>query len=355
MEFDCIRNLYVNITKDKEGISYDNVDEKCYIDIKEENIENLSKLINLIVSSRKIFIFEDISIEINNKNSVLKIKDLSFLENLSNIIDNLHIEGIDLSKFDFTQLKNLKSLFLYNCNLQRLKPFIELEPTIRQCLYGNNFEKSEINTFSREIIKRSKKFIIDKKYYLLFNKKRIDFLDYLNMRNEFDFSVIEGLEITLPSDFDFTNEANINLLKNISNMKLGVNIEQYKLNQEIIDKVKIPLQIIIDNVSELSVDFVEKHDRISSVRMRNGSEQSKVPYSREVYIIVRRAIDEFLKEFDFNDTEINKAKKLYEKMIAEIDYNMFADELGQELVSRNLYGAMIDKTALCRWLCRNVS
>lgn len=358
MSLDSITDLYkisVNITKDIEGINYDQSKCVCYINIKKEKIDKISGLINLIASLRNTDISEDIAIEIINKDMLLSIEDMSFLENLCCNIDKLHIEGIDLSGVDFSQLKNLKELFLFNCNLQSLRQFVELDSMVHQCLYDNDFDEKEINSFAPKIINRQGKFIITKKYHLLFDKKRIDLYDYLDMKDDFDFSLIEGLEVSLPKDFDFTNVEIIELLKKMPNIKLGVEVEQYKLNQEKIDGLNIPLQILIDNVSQLSTDFVEEHDKISSIRMIEGSEQSKVPYSREDYILVRTKIDEFLKDFDLNDTEVNKAKKLFEKMKDEIMYNYGADlfDDGQKITSRNLYGALVDKKAVCRRLCRN--
>ena len=359
MDLNKIRNLreiHINITKDEEGISYDTIEDECYISIKKDNIEKLSRLIYIIASQRNTDIIKQFAIEIVNKDMMVSIEDMSFLESLCCDIDNLHIEGVDLSKIDFSKLQNLKELFLLNCNIKSLKQFVELNPEINQCLCENDFSEEEINSYAQEIMARKGKFIINEKYHLLLDKKRINFYDYLEMKDKLDFSNIDGLEVSLPSDFDFNNIENIELLKKMNSIKLGIGVEQYKLNQETIDNLNIPLQILIDNVSQLSVDFVEEHNKISSVRMVEGSEQSKVPYSREDYILVRRKVDEFLEGIDLNDTEVNRAKKLYEKIITEISYDSFADEIGgdKKITSRNLYGTLVEKKAVCRRICRNI-
>ena len=313
--------------------------------------------------------FSNFDLGIQSKNHKKPIfPDLSFLEKLSPNLTELYVFNLDLSNLNSESLKkftNLKMLHLVGNNIKNPKVFSDLNEDCSIFL----FNPIEEEKYSDEVIKLISKHKGNvkglQKFYMLADAVRIKqtILDrYLQLESKFNFSTLENFKILINGEVDLNDENIISKIKKLNSFKnitLVSNAANYlKLHEYIPD---LPVDININNVSELSFKDLGKLKNIQSVVITDGIERISgisYMYTRDKYLSITKRIDEIISGIQKANNSLGISEKeifakIYKRLAKEITYDYYAitkegkkDKVVQR-DCRNLYGGLVQGQCVC--------
>lgn len=331
-----------------------------------------------------------------------QISDLSFLDNINNKFSSLYLSHIDLKetsieeifklwlRLDKLDLKHCEGSFLNTDNI-----FLKEILSYSVNNFSEKFESSLPNEV-KDFIKGTSQICLDDylklSKYLDFNDcvQRKIYIPDIEITEEYiekinALNTNENLMITITPEQvkEFNDKLNNNLYIGI-NFENGDeaskyedypdNIKQIVINNSTITKEQLKkimkkdksivaedgvLHLEIKNASELSNDELdelsEKNNLDIVMNDENLSYAQEKPYSVAEYRICRAVIDELINGIEFgNENDLDREKKIFGQVIKRLANHMSYDypaindkEIEREIISRNMYGGLIDGKCVC--------
>lgn len=174
------------------------------------------------------------------------------------------------------------------------------------------------------------------------------------------------------------NVTDFNLLEEVEGIKVIIPLNALKkYDKDVLNKFNIVIQI--DNVSELSIEelnmlsdynvseiicgqicylssyFMPFFERIGSMYGIDAMDQLNIEkqalisndnYTKEEYIKVYKELLKLVESIDYNASEIEKFKIVYERIIHKISYD-FDGLVDTKLNNQNLYGGLVNNSCVC--------
>ena len=296
--------------------------------------------------------------------------DLNFLNAVNHNVENLRLNGVDLSEQSselLSRFDSLKLLALDHCNISNPEIISTVDGSVDVSLKQNTIDSKYYKEIIDLVEKHDGKLgTTDKELQKVadaFRWKRIDIQTFLETRECVDYEKVPGLYICIDSSFAPSKddiEKTVDILNSTSNSKINISIEDFRRLSGI-KTLTIPTRITIRNAGEISSKEIEENSNIESVAIedkKNSVREQAVPYTREEFLSARKRIDEIVSSVEMpEDTDKNREKKIfaqvYKKLAEQIVYDHYAASKEAKkdeklaVTSRNLYGGLVQGKAVC--------
>lgn len=331
-----------------------------------EEISGFNQELKIILSKMNLKVF---MINVLDKKSPVKF-DTSFLEELSENVENLQLRGIDLSKKDaktFSKFKQLKRLSLDKCNITNPNIISELDENVFISVKDNQIDPKSFEQMVKLLIKHNGRIETgDNKLGKIaeaYKSKKIDIQTYLDTKEDVAYEMIQGLDITIDDSF-VPNNADLSNIISMLNKAKGIRIVtdvNNLLRISSAQKLEVPSKIIIRSANELSTQIMQENPNIQVVAIQdseNSVKEQAEPYTREEYMMARQKIDEIISKIQMPEEGVEDREKIifcqvYTKLAELMKYDDYAisqegrkdDKL--QTTCRNLYGGLVQGKCVC--------
>lgn len=331
-----------------------------------EEISGFNQELKIILSKMNLKVF---MINVLDKKSPVKF-DTSFLEELSENVENLQLRGIDLSEKDaktFSKFKQLKRLSLDKCNITNPNIISELDKNIFISIKDNQIDPKSFEQMVKLLVKHNGRIETgDNKLGKIaeaYKSKKIDIQTYLDTKEDVAYEMIQGLDITIDDSF-VSNNADLSNIISMLNKAKGIRIVtdvNNLLRISSAQKLEVPSKIIIRSANELSTQIMQENPNMQVVAIQdseNSVKEQAEPYTREEYMMARQKIDEIISKIQMPEEGVEDREKIifcqvYTKLAELMKYDDYAisqegrkdDKL--QTTCRNLYGGLVQGKCVC--------
>lgn len=331
-----------------------------------EEVYSFNQELRAILSKANLKVF---MINVLDKKSPVKF-DTSFLEALNENVENLQLRGIDLSEKDaktFSKFKGLKRLSLDKCNITNPNIISELNENVSISIKGNQIDPKSFEQMIKLLIKHNGRIETGdnklEKIAEAYKSKKIDIQTYLDTKEDVDYEMIQGLNITIDDSFTPSDEELANIISTLNKAKgirIVTDVNNF-LRVSSAQKLEVPSKIIIRSANELSTKIMQENPNIQNVEIQdseNSVKEQAEPYTREEYMMARQKIDEIISEIQMPEEGVEDREKIifsqvYTKLAELMKYDDYAisqegrkdDKL--QTTCRNLYGGLVQGKCVC--------
>ena len=334
--------------------------------LTQEEVSSFNQELQAILSKMNLKVF---MITVLGKKSPVKF-DTSFLDALNENVENIQLRGIDLSEKDaktFSKFKGLKRLSLDKCNITNPNIISELNENVSISIKGNQIDPKNFEQMIKLLIKHNGRIETGnnklEKIAEAYKSKKIDIQTYLDTKEDVDYEMIQGLNITIDDSFTPSDEELANIISTLNKAKgirIVTDVNNF-LRVSSAQKLEVPSKIIIRSANELSTKIMQENPNIQNVEIQdleNSVKEQAEPYTREEYMMARQKIDEIISEIQMPEEGVEDREKIifsqvYTKLAELMKYDDYAisqegrkdDKL--QTTCRNLYGGLVQGKCVC--------
>lgn len=334
--------------------------------LTQEEVSSFNQELQAILSKMNLKVF---MITVLGKKSPVKF-DTSFLDALNENVENIQLRGIDLSEKDaktFSKFKGLKRLSLDKCNITNPNIISELNENVSISIKGNQIDPKSFEQMIKLLIKHNGRIETGnnklEKIAEAYKSKKIDIQTYLDTKEDVDYEMIQGLNITIDDSFTPSDEELANIISTLNKVKgirIVTDVNNF-LRVSSAQKLEVPSKIIIRSANELSTKIMQENPNIQNVEIQdleNSVKEQAEPYTREEYMMARQKIDEIISEIQMPEEGVEDREKIifsqvYTKLAELMKYDDYAisqegrkdDKL--QTTCRNLYGGLVQGKCVC--------
>lgn len=334
--------------------------------LTQEEVSSFNQELQAILSKTNLKVF---MINVLDKKSPVKF-DTSFLDALNENAENIQLRGIDLSEKDaktFSKFKGLKRLSLDKCNITNPNIISELNENVSISIKGNQIDPKSFEQMIKLLIKHNGRIETGdnklEKIAEAYKSKKIDIQTYLDTKEDVDYEMIQGLNITIDDSFTPSDEELANIISTLNKAKgirIVTDVNNF-LRVSSAQKLEVPSKIIIRSANELSTKIMQENPNIQNVEIQdseNSVKEQAEPYTREEYMMARQKIDEIISEIQMPEEGVEDREKIifsqvYTKLAELMKYDDYAisqegrkdDKL--QTTCRNLYGGLVQGKCVC--------
>lgn len=334
--------------------------------LTQEEVSSFNQELQAILSKMNLKVF---MINVSGKKSPVKF-DTSFLDALNENAENIQLRGIDLSEKDaktFSKFKGLKRLSLDKCNITNPNIISELNENVSISIKGNQIDPKSFEQMIKLLIKHNGRIETGnnklEKIAEAYKSKKIDIQTYLDTKEDVDYEMIQGLNITIDDSFTPSDEELANIISTLNKAKgirIVTDVNNF-LRVSSAQKLEVPSKIIIRSANELSTKIMQENPNIQNVEIQdleNSVMEQAEPYTREEYMMARQKIDEIISEIQMPEEGVEDREKIifsqvYTKLAELMKYDDYAisqegrkdDKL--QTTCRNLYGGLVQGKCVC--------
>lgn len=334
--------------------------------LTQEEVSSFNQELQAILSKMNLKVF---MINVSGKKSLVKF-DTSFLDALNENVENIQLRGIDLSEKDaktFSKFKGLKRLSLDKCNITNPNIISELNENVSISIKGNQIDPKSFEQMIKLLIKHNGRIETGnnklEKIAEAYKSKKIDIQTYLDTKEDVDYEMIQGLNITIDDSFTPSDEELANIISTLNKAKgirIVTDVNNF-LRVSSAQKLEVPSKIIIRSANELSTKIMQENPNIQNVEIQdleNSVKEQAEPYTREEYMMARQKIDEIISEIQMPEEGVEDREKIifsqvYTKLAELMKYDDYAisqegrkdDKL--QTTCRNLYGGLVQGKCVC--------
>lgn len=331
-----------------------------------DEISSFNQELQAILSKMNLKVF---MINVLDKKSPVKF-DTSFLEVLSENAENIQLRGIDLSEKGaktFSKFKELKRLSLDKCNITNPNIISELNENVFVSIKENQIDSKSFEQMVKLLIKHNGRIETGdsklEKIAEAYKSKKIDIQTYLDTKEDVNYEMIQGLNITIDDSFAPSDEELTNIISTVNKaegIRIVTDINSF-LRISTAQKLEVPSKIIIRGANELSTKIMQENPNIQSVAIQdseNSVKEQAEPYTREEYMMARQKIDEIISQIQMPAEGVENREKIifsqvYTKLAELMKYDDYAisqegrkdDKL--QTTCRNLYGGLVQGKCVC--------